>query len=384
MMHTLSGRPSAITLSEFLLENMDRILVEWDNFAQSIPSAADLGKTELRNDAEKILRTIALQMQAHQSPREQEAKGKGMAVRVVGANETSAESHGELRLRSGFSLTEMVSEYRALRAAVIRLWTLDWPRMDVDALHDLTRFNEGIDQALTESIARHTALIERSRELFLGMLGHDMRTPLSVLFMSAQILRGSKNLTEDQTAVVLRMLRSGSRLKGLVSDLFYMTQARLGGALPIEREPMDLGAMCREVVDEMRGIGIDRPIDLDLAGDLTGRWDPARIRQVFANLLQNAFQHGAEATPIDATVSGHEKEVMLTIRNQGPPIPESVRKHIFEPLVRGDREAHATSSNNLGLGLYIANEIAAGHGGSIDVTSSKEEGTSFTVRLPRQ
>ena len=373
-----------MTLSQFILENIDRILIEWDNFAKPIPSATDMDMSELRNVVAKILTTIALDIQAEQSPQEQEAKGKGMAVRMVGHNETSAESHSELRQRAGFSLNEMVSEYRALRAAVIRLWTRDLSTVDGDALYDLTRFNEGIDQALTESIARHTALIDRSRELFIGMLGHDMRTPLSVLFMSAQILRRSKNLTEDQTAVVLRMLRSGSQLNGLVSDLFYMTQVRLGGALPIERELMDLGATCREVVDEMRGIGIDRPLDLDLAGDLTGRRDPARLRQVFANLLQNAFQHGAGATPINVTVREHENEVLLTVRNQGPPIPESVRKRIFEPLVSGEEETHATNSNHLGLGLYIAREIAAGHGGSINVTSSKDEGTSFTVRLPRQ
>ena len=373
-----------MTLSEFILENIDLILVEWVDFARSIPSAADMNLSELRDHAAEMLTAIALDMQSDQNPLEQEVKGKGKARGIVGSKKTSAESHGELRQMSGFSLTEMVSEYRALRAAVIRLWTRNLSTVDGDALYDLTRFNEGIDQALTESIARHAALIDRSRELFLGVLGHDMRTPLGVLFMSAQILRQSKNLTEEQTAVVLRMLRSSFRLKGLVSDLFYMTQARLGGVLPIERELMDLGATCREVVDEMRGLGIDRRLDLDLIGDLAGRWDPARLRQVFANLLQNAIQHGADATPINVTVRGHEKEVLLTVRNQGPPIPESKRKHIFEPLVRGEQETHATNSNNLGLGLYIANEIAAGHGGSIDVTSSTDEGTSFTVRLPRQ
>ena len=266
-----------MVLSQFILANLEQILSEWEKFAKTIPAAAGMDTAALRNDAEEILKTIAREMERDQSAGDQEAKSKGKAFRAASDLETKAESHSSLRLDSGFNLSEMVSEYRALRATVIRLWTRDLSTVDGDALYDLTRFNEGIDQALTESIARYTALRDRSRELFLGILGHDLRTPLGVVMTSAQFLLNSKALTDTQSNVVSRMLRSGARIKGLVSDLVDVTQTRLGGSLPIEPKEMDLALTCREAVDEMRAFHPDRTFELNVSGDLSGMWDPARL-----------------------------------------------------------------------------------------------------------
>ena len=372
-----------MVLSQFILANIDQVLAEWEKFAKTIPAAADMDTAALRNDAARILKTIAREMERDQSAGDQEAKSQGKALRGPSDRETGAETHGGARLDSGFNLNEMVSEYRALRATVIRLWTRDLSTIDGDALYDLTRFNEGIDQALTESIARYTTLREKSRELFLGMLGHDLRTPLGVVMTSAQFLLASKKLTDKQSTAVSLMLNSVARIKALVADLVDVTQTRLGGALPVEREEMDLARTCQVAVDEMRTVHPDRTFELDVSGDLSGMWDPARLSQIVANLLQNAIQHGAEGTPVSVSVRGEQARVVLTVHNEGLPISESARQRIFEPLVRGERRNEPRASNSLGLGLYIAREIAVAHGGSIDVASSQGEGTTFTVCLPR-
>lgn len=367
-----------MVLSQFILANLEQILSDWEKFAKTIPAAAGMDTAALRDDAAEILKTIAREMERDQSAGDQEAKSKGKAFRAASDPETNAESHSSLRLSSGFDLSEMVSEYRALRATVIRLWTRDLSAVDGDALYDLTRFNEGIDQALTESIARYTA----SRELFLGILGHDLRTPLGVVMTSAQYLLKSKTLTEAQSTVVSRLLASGVRIKGLVSDLVDVTQTRLGSGLPIEPKEMDLALTCRQAVDEMRAFHPDRTFELNVSGELSGVWDAARLTQIIANLLQNAIQHGAKGAPVTVSVSGEKERVVLTVHNEGPPISESARQRIFEPLVRGD--SADPGSNSLGLGLYIARAIAVAHGGSIDVKSSQGESTTFTVCLPRR
>lgn len=372
-----------MALSQFILANIDRILGEWERFAKTIPAAAGMDTAALRNDAAKILTTIARDMERAQSDSDQEMKSWGKAFRAAGDPATDAESHSSLRLDFGFNLNEMVSEYRALRATVVRLWTRELSTLDGDALYDLTRFNEGIDQALTESIARYAALRDTSRELFLGMLVHDLRTPLGVVMTSAQFL-ALNSLTDKQAKAVSLMLSSGARIKSLVSDLVDVTHTRLGGSLPVELEQMDLARTCQEAVDEMRAFHPDRIFELDVSGDLSGMWDPARLTQIIANLLQNAIQHGARETSVTVSVHGEEERVVLTVHNEGPALSASACQRIFEPLVRGERRTEPRKSSSLGLGLYIARQIAIAHGGSIDVRSSQDAGTSFTVCLPRR
>ncbi len=172
-------------------------------------------------------------------------------------------------------------------------------------------------------------------------------------------------------------------MKELIADLLDVTQTRLGASLPIKREPMDLALTCQETVDEMRALHADRTFMLDVAGDVTGTWDRVRLTQMIANLLQNAVQHGAEGTPVTVLARRESQRVVLTVHNEGPAIAESARQRIFEPLFRGEGRTEPRSSNSLGLGLYIAREIAIAHGGSIEVESAQDEGTTFTVCLPR-
>jgi signal transduction histidine kinase len=173
----------------------------------------------------------------------------------------------------------------------------------------------------------------------------------------------------------------------MVNDLLDFTRTRLGARLSITAERCDLGAICNGIAEELRIAHPDRPITVECYGDRAGQWDASRIEQLVSNLVGNAVQHGYRGTAVDITVDGNQAEtVTVCVLNRGPAIPEWQRRSIFDPLTRGvdpEAEAEADQRTSLGLGLYIAHEIASAHGGTIDLTSGELEGTTFRVVLPR-
>jgi signal transduction histidine kinase len=370
-------------LSDFILQHMEDILVEWEQFARTIPATAGMDQADLRNGTERILRTIAHDMRRLQTDAQQEAKSKAQAD-PHGPGDTAAESHGSTRWAEGFELNQMASEYRALRASVIRLWTANMSNADSDDLYQMTRFNEGIDQALTESIARFQAKLDRSRELFVGMLGHDLRTPLSAIVNTARLMLARGTLSSADAKAASNIVSSSEHIKQMLSDLLDITATRLGGSLFIEPESTDLGSMCQQVIAEVQAAYPEHPVVLSLTGDLTGTWDAGRLSQVVSNLVQNALEHGAKHRPVAVSVIGENGDVVLTVHNEGPPIPRSAQQRMFEPMVKAqDITGGQQTSPGLGLGLYIARSIVHAHRGSIDVESSESTGTTFTVRLPK-
>jgi signal transduction histidine kinase len=155
--------------------------------------------------------------------------------------------------------------------------------------------------------------------------------------------------------------------------------------MPIARQPADLERTVRDTADEFRTSHPTRPVRVEVIGDLHGDWDERRIGQAIGNLLGNAVQHGAPDTAIDLSARGDDREIALSVHNEGPPIPAARREHIFEPLTgaTSSRPSDGRVSGHLGLGLYITKAIVTGHGGRIDVDSSATGGTTFTMRLPR-
>jgi signal transduction histidine kinase len=248
----------------------------------------------------------------------------------------------------------------------------------------MTRFNEAIDEALTKSVARYSGRLDRSRELFLGVLGHDLRGPLGAVLNSAQYLLLSGELSGAQTKAASAIWRSGTRLQAMVSDLLDVARTRLGQTLPIARRQTDLADICRQVVEERHAHHPEHTVALTTSGNLAGMWDDARLAQMLSNLVDNAILHGAIGRPVTVSISGEEQQVLLSVHNEGNPIAESARHRIFEPLTRAEPDASdERKAGGLGLGLYIVRAIAEAHGGSVDVSSSEERGTTFTVRLPR-
>jgi signal transduction histidine kinase len=278
----------------------------------------------------------------------------------------------------------MVAEFRALRASVIRLWTESLGGFNVNNIDDLTRFNEAIDQSLAESVSRYTLDLDTSKEMFLAMLGHDLRSPLGAIIMSSHFMLETGDLQEPHLSLTQRIASSADRMQKMIGDLLDFTRSRLGGGIPIDRAEMSIDKAVHDVVEEITAAHPDRTIRLEARGGGTGNWDCARISQVLSNLIGNAVEHGEPGGTIDVNVAGDDKEVTVAVHNLGTAIPVEQLNGIFGPMKTNIATGSAAGpSGNLGLGLYIAERIVCAHGGAMDVESNNEAGTTFTVHLPR-
>jgi signal transduction histidine kinase len=373
-------------LSTFIRDNIEPLLAEWEAFARTLlPATKDMTVEQLRNHARQLLEAIASDLDTPQSAYEQTEKSQGRVPQPPDGQDSAAQIHAGMRADSRLTLNQMVSEYRAMRASVLRLWSkATHGNVGAGELEQMTRFNEAIDQALTESTARFNTLLNRDRDLFLAALGHDLRTPLGTILMSANIVLTSATLNEQYRVALKRILNSGTRMKEMVNDLLDFTITRMNGRLKIAPMAVDLGVLARRIADEIKGFHPENEFQVLVEGDLRGNWDEVRLGQLIANLLLNAVQHGTGNAPITITVQDEADQVRLVVHNAGKPISAELLPGIFEPLKRGNREEEdAAAPPNLGLGLYIVREIVLGHGGSIHVTSTEQEGTAFTVQLPR-
>lgn len=372
-------------LAEFVETNSEPILLEWVAFAKSCAPAAKLmDEAALRDHASEMLKVIVADLRTAQTATEQSEKSKGNADTTPAEPDTPAEEHGAGRAWSGFSVGEMVSEYRALRASVIRLWIRSCGTLSGIDLDDLVRFNEAIDQAIAESIARYTEDLDHSKEMFLAILGHDLRTPLGAVLMSSQFMLDSGQLIEPNLTLITRIAHSASRMNHMVDDLLDFTRSQLGSGVPIVRADMDIAKVARHAVDEIEAAQPNCVFELTTSGNVNGAWDEARMSQLFTNLLGNAAQHGAPGSPISINLRGGPEEVVVVVHNFGKVIPPSEIFGIFSPFKRLKPGAPTVpDSSNLGLGLFIADRVVHAHSGTIDVRSSADAGTSFTVRLPR-
>ncbi len=220
---------------------------------------------------------------------------------------------------------------------------------------------------------------ERFRELFIGMLGHDLRNPLNAVFMAAHLLRATAS--ETQKRALSRIDNSARRMERMIGQVLDFTRVRSGGGIPLARARCDLAAICSQVVEEL-AIGRPEPaMELTFSGDATGLWDADRMAQLFSNLIGNALTYGRRDAPVRVSMSAVGLVVRCTVHNLGPAIPQASLPRLFDPFRRA-RDAKATATQGLGLGLFIAQQIAIAHGGSISVESSDAEGTLFTVLLP--
>jgi len=371
-------------LADFISSNLENILSEWVAFART-KIALGQGMTDLalRDDAAAILSEVARDMGTVQSSGEQQAKSQGDAAADPSLPVTPSHAHAMQRVRSGFEVNQMVSEFRALRATVLRLWSESTGTASIEDLNDVTRFNEAIDQALAESLKSFVSEVDRARNLFMEVLGHDLRTPLSTITMCSSILKLRR--PEDVREVEM-IQRSSERMRKLVDVVLSYTRRSLGAVLPVELKQVQLDELVRNCVHDLAVTNPEREIVLSTNADLQGIWDAMRLSQLVSNLVGNALKYGASDQPITVTLEADESDsVVLRVHNFGPPISSQVVADIFEPLVRGKNPAGSAQVGgaNMGLGLYIAREVASAHFGTIHVTSDAVSGTEFEVRLPR-
>lgn len=378
-------RAARTPLADFILANREPILREWEAFARTCsPASGAMDLTALRDHANEMLTVIATDLATAQTQDQATEKSKGEKV-DLNASPTAAEHHGAGRAESGFTIEQMVAEFRALRASVIRLWAKSHGEIGPDDVADLTRFNEAIDQSLAESVSRYTQDLEHSKEMFLAILGHDLRTPLGAIRMSSEFMLETKELHEPHLSLATRIVSSARRMEHLIGDLLDFTRSRLGGGIPIERETMSMDKAVHDVIDEIAAAHPGRTFHIDARTGQQGEWDCARISQALTNIVVNAIEHGARGTVVTATVEGGEDEVCVAVHNRGATIPPERINGIFNPMKSSEQGPTGSNGSqaNLGLGLYIAERIAFAHNGRLDVESSEVNGTTFTMRLPR-
>lgn len=360
------------TLADFIDSKRRPIVAEWTAFAQSLtPAASGMTATALRDHADEILTAIIEDMRSGQTTAEQTEKsmGRGTAQRLGPIGKI----HASLRIENGFKLGQLVAEYRALRASVLRQWE------GIDA-HGVTRFNEAIDEALTEAVEDFTRTTDLFRDQSLGILSHDLRNPLQAILMGSKHLVGSDSLDDKSVRIAARMLESGHRMHRMIADLLDLTRTRFGDRIPIVRAATDLDPICRQVLAELEMVSKAGTLAYRANGDLRGEWDGDRLAQVLSNLVRNAIQHGAPNEPVHVEASGEGELLCLSVHNVGPVISEHALATLFEPMVR--HVADERRNVGLGLGLYIASQIVLSHQGTLEATSN-EAGTTFIVRLPR-
>lgn len=369
-------------LADFILSHMEAILAEWEAFARTVfPGPTPPTQLALRDHARQILQAIAQDLCSPQTRKEQSDKSQGLAQKAIGAPETAAETHAILRAKSGFDINQMVAEYRALRATVLRLW-MDAHQFDDMAMRDVIRFNEAMDQAIAESIAFFSVQVDQARNLLLGMLGHDMRTPLHTIQLTASYLV-ALNAGDKVSQAASRLIRSGASMKALLDDLVDFSRTQLGLGINIRRTSADLAVLFSDELEQLRGAHPARQLQLAVSGDMRGCWDGLRLQQLLRNLVSNAIKYGDPDAPVLIMLSGEETDVLLEVENSGPTLDGSVVEQLFKPLKRGPAQENSVGTDEgLGLGLFIVREVAVAHGGDVALRSERGQ-TVFSVRLPR-
>ena len=370
-----------MSLAHFIEANLDSLVADWAEFASQIGlEGTPLTDRELQDSARMMLTRIAADMRTPQSEAARKAKSRGEDADPDGDVTDAAQIHADDRLAQGFKLNDLVAEFRALRATVLRRWGEQSPP-SAALFDDVIRFNESIDQTLSDSIRQYSMQVEAIRDRFAGVLAHDLRSPLGAIANSAEFLLQGEDVTASRMKAAANVQRSAARMKRMIDDLLDYTRTRLGDALPVTLVSQDIGRLCLFAADEV-GAGYPQAhIDVSLEGDLAGAWDGDRISQLMGNLLVNAIQHGSG--DIAVSVSGRDQDVQLSVRNAGGPIPKEAVPTLFDPLTRtySSPEKRGTAAG-IGLGLYICKRIAQAHGGHIDVVSTGDA-TTFKVTLPR-
>jgi len=366
-----------VRLADFIDSNLPAILDTWDTFARSLPPAYQMSPDALRDHAEQMLKAVAADLRTPQSPDEQHKKSLGSVPGVWRPPRTAAEAHAVLRASSGFTVLQLVSEYRALRASVLRLFAAA-QEPEKATISDIGRFNEALDQAIAESVEFYSLEVERWRNIFLGVLSHDLRGPLNSILLTAQMLATSGR----ETKVTTRLMHSGERMRELLDDLLDYNRTSVGVGIPVRRTTCDLREICSEELALRRTVHPEHRISfVSEPGVGVGSWDASRMRQALGNLVSNAAKYGHKEKRIVVTLATEGNVLKLIVENEGREIAPEVAATWFEPYRRGREDHTGGDRENLGLGLFIVRQIALAHDGQVEV---KSEGgrTRFTLAFP--
>jgi signal transduction histidine kinase len=231
--------------------------------------------------------------------------------------------------------------------------------------------------------ARELEAAHDFQRLLAGVVGHDLRNPLAVITTVASNLLETTT-DPKQSRSLVRALRNAEHATRLITDLVDVTESRVSGVIRVAPQDGDFVAVIERAVDDLRQTHGSRTIELtiDARQPLTGRFDPTRVTQIVSNLVNNAVVHGEPSLPISVRLFEEDSSIVITVRNWGPPIAPSLLGTIFDPFKQGATAMRPNTARGLGLGLYIVDRLAQGHGGQVTVSSEIETGTVFRVKLP--
>ena len=216
-------------LAQFIRSNEEAIVAGWEEFARTyLPSAQHLDRAAIRDHIIGLLRFIADDLETPETERERSEKAKGQGPEGEGKHGIAASTHADLRFEAGFDTIEMIAEFRALRASVIKLWRGEWSKID-DVLPDLLRFNEAIDQIMTESLYRFVDKLNNSGNKIIGTIVTDVRDPLLATNVSARLLMESNKLSADDTEAVSQIIATIARIDASLSEVIDAVRNPLGG-----------------------------------------------------------------------------------------------------------------------------------------------------------
>jgi signal transduction histidine kinase len=298
----------------------------------------------------------------------------------------------ELGMRSGVAIPEEVLLARALRGEragkLVEYRARDKPMRALDCVAVPLRRADGTVRGAVvtfrDETERHrheeeARLAGHFRERFIGILGHDLRSPLTAIVASAGLLLRQRDLPQASLAAAARITSSAERMARMISDLLDFTQARLGGGLAVVRKPCDLREVAQAVIDEVKAANPGCKISLGAQGNTAGQFDPDRVAQLLSNLLQNALQYCSPGEPVEVAMRGSDGSVEIAVSNSGAAISAAERALLFDPFRRGRQ---SSEHRGLGLGLFIVQQIARAHGGDVGVESA-EGRTTFGALLQR-
>lgn len=323
---------------------------------------------------------IAENMERSQTGAQQTAKSVGKKLVGDAGFDLVSVLHADDRRTQGFALNDVVAEFRALRASVLRRWEAVCTA-NHESFQEMIRFNEAIDQALSESVQQYTMRVERARDLFAGVLAHDLRAPLAVLLYAAEILTREDTMSPVAVRASATIQSSVLRMRAMIDDLLIFTRARLGQIEATSRTPLSMHTLCVAAIEEAQVLFPEASITLDCRSNRLGTWDAGQMGQLLSNLLSNAARYGDGK--IGLSMEDEGEWLKMTVSNGGEPIPSSAIPTLFDPLTRVTRHPERRiSAAGLGLGLFICKSIITAHHGTISVESTDQQ-TTFTVRLPR-
>ena len=363
-------------LATFLETAQAQILEEAVAFAKTIPALQHTGEKALRDHLPQVLQAISADLRTPQSRTQSIVKSHGAAPE--GASQTSAQTHGLTRAQDGIDIEQLVAEFRALRSSVLRLWAEAYP-MEPNPIEDILRFNEAIDQAVAESVKFYADERERWRNIFLGVLGHDLRGPLHAISLTVALMRKQAVAPVQQTALLTRGVR---RMKALLDTLLEYSRASLGVGMALQRAWVDLEVACAEELELQRAAHPDVQIDYAAHGPTEGAFDASWVREALGNLVSNAVKHGDAGEPITVKFEGDAAAVRIWVENAGELQCDDIEK-LYEPLRRGASDSDPQDRTHLGLGLFIVRQVAQAHGGDVTGTCTQHR-VRFTLELPKQ